>query len=99
MAQAELTSKQSKPAEQTPTPGRLKLKTWRGMTPISESTSQFTVVLGGYIDMGGDGKCEVTSLEIEPATGLIYFTVKSVNGASAPRRLVLQGEGAGELCD
>lgn len=86
---------QSKQVEQTP--GRLRLKTWRGMVPISDSTSQFTVVLGGYIDMGGDGKAEVVSLELEPATGLVYFTVKSLNGTGNVRNLVLQGEGAGEI--
>ena len=78
---------------------RLKLKTWRGTVPISDSTSQFTVVLGGSIDMGGSGTCKVTSLELEPSTGLVYFTLKSNNGVAKDRRLVLVGEGAGEFDD
>ena len=94
-------NQQSKPAAQTspPTPGRLKLTTWRGTVPLSDSTAQFTVVLGGFVDMGGSGKCKVTSLEFEPATGVVYFTVESVNGSGRIRHLILQGEGAGEICD
>ena len=90
---------QSKQAVLTPTqtPGRVKLKTWRGTVPISDSTSQFTVPMSGYVDMGGDGKCEVVSLELEPSTGLVYFSVKLLNGSNQMRQFVLQGEGAGEF--
>ena len=56
-------------------------------------------MLGGFVDMGGSGKCKVTSLEFEPATGVVYFTVESVNGSGRIRHLILQGEGAGEICD
>ena len=79
-------------------PPRLKLKTWRGNVPISESSSQFTVVLGGSVNLGGDGTCIVTSLELEPSTGIVYYTLVS-NNTNRARCMMLQGEGAGEFCD
>jgi hypothetical protein len=57
------------------------------------------VVLGGSIDMGGSGTCKVIKLELEPSTGLVYFTLRSHNGVAKDRQLVLVGEGAGEFAD
>lgn len=79
-----------------PTPSRLKLKTWRGGVPISESSAQFTVVLGGSVNLGGDGTCTVTSLELEPTTGIVYYTLES-NNSGRIRNMFLQGDGAGEF--
>lgn len=88
----------SKPAAQTPqTTGRLKLKTWRGTVPISDASAQFTVVLGGMVNLGGDGTCEVTNLELEPSTGIVYYTLQSTNVAGRVRHMFLQGEGGGEF--
>ena len=76
---------------------RLKLTTWRGAVPISESSAQFTVVLGGSVNMGGAGTCKVTSLELEPSTGIIYYTIESMQSAGLVRHMFLQGEGVGEF--
>lgn len=78
-------------------PPRLSLKTWRGTVPISESSAQFTVVLGGSVNMGGDGTCKVTSLELEPSTGVVYYTIESMQGAGRIRHMFLQGDGVGEF--
>lgn len=47
--------------------------------------------------MGGDGTCKVTSLELEPSTGVVYYTIESMQGTGRVRHMFLQGDGVGEF--
>lgn len=49
------------------------------------------------VNLGGDGTCEVTNLELEPSTGIVYYTLQSTNVSGRVRDMFLQGEGGGEF--
>jgi hypothetical protein len=78
---------------------RLKLKSWRGEVNVSNSVSQYTLILNSTVDMGGLGSCKVAELELDPATGIVYFWLAPSQPGGHSCRMFTIGSGSGEFLD